>query len=99
MVDEMHEQPRCNAVGDGEVREVERQLQGGLAAVERECDRGAGDVGEDHDHRRCEEQSDDERQLAEREGLRIATELDVDDEHLRCAEERSEHPPGDLAWG
>ena len=97
MVDEMHEQQRRDAVGDREVREIERHLQRRLAAIERQCDGRPGDVAEDHDDRRREEEADDERELAEREGLRVATELDVDDEHLCGAEERHQHPPRNLA--
>ncbi len=99
VVDEIHEQQRCHAVGDREVGEVERQLQRRLAAVERQRDGGSGDVREHHNHGRREEESHDERKLAEREGLRIAAELDVDDEHLGGAEERSQHPPGNLPGG
>ena len=97
VIHEVHEEHRHDTVGNGEIGEVERELQGRLAAVDRQRERCPGDHREQDDQRWREEEPDNERQLTERERLRVAAELDVDDEHLRRREERDEHPPGDLA--
>ena len=80
---------------EGEVPEVEGELQRGLMPMQRQGHGGAEEAGQDHRHRTVEEQPDDQGALAEREGLGLAPKLDVDHADLGDAEERGEQPPGD----
>ena len=84
---------------EGEVAEVERQLDQRLAAQRSQTGRRADDVADDEIDRRGEDQPDDERDLAQRERVRLAPELEVNDVGLGEIEADGQRPPRESMIG
>ena len=88
------EDHECEAGAERELCEVERRLEGPLAADDDQSDRRAAELAGDQPARSGQEQPEHERDLAEGEAVRLGPEVQVNRVRLREEEQHRDSPPG-----